>query len=241
MDRTPTLVYLAILALAVSACVTHELPPAPSPSSDRPTFTSTVLRVSDADTVTVLAHGKTEKVRLNAIDCPESNQPFGPQATLLTTQLALEKVVTVIDFGRDKYQRLLGEIVLPDGRLLGRELVREGFCWWYRKFSPENTTLEKLETEAKEARKGLWADPNPIPPWEWRKAQRSPKNPSPSVPDLTNSQDHINIGVIGNQNSHRYHRPDCPGYGQIAPQNRVEFASESEAEAAGYRRAGNCP
>jgi len=47
--------------------------------------------------------------------------------------------------------------------------------------------------------------------------------------------------IIGNQNSKMYHRPGCPGYAKITPENRVPFASEEEAQAAGYRVAGNCP
>ena len=168
MDRTPSRVCLGALTLALTACVAPALPPTPPHPGDRPTFTSTVLSVTDGDTLTVLANGAREKVRLTGIDCPESDQPFGNQATQLTTQLALEKAVTVTDGGRDKYHRLLGEIVLPDGRLLNRELVREGFCWWYRKYAPGDTALEQLENEAREARRGLWADTNPMPPWEWR-------------------------------------------------------------------------
>jgi len=53
--------------------------------------------------------------------------------------------------------------------MLNRELVREGFCWWYRKHAPAYTVLERLEKEARETKKGLWADPMPEPPREWRK------------------------------------------------------------------------
>ena len=48
-------------------------------------------------------------------------------------------------------------------------LVKDGWCWWYRKYAPGDTVLEGLEKEAREAKKGLWADPQPVPPWEWRK------------------------------------------------------------------------
>ena len=48
-------------------------------------------------------------------------------------------------------------------------LVKEGWCWWYRKYAPGDTMLEGLEKEAREARIGLWADPQPVLPWEWRK------------------------------------------------------------------------
>jgi hypothetical protein len=51
-------------------------------------------------------------------------------------------------------------------------LVIQGWCWWYRKYAPGDTVLEGLEAEAREAKKGLWADPQPVPPWEWRKRSR---------------------------------------------------------------------
>ena len=49
------------------------------------------------------------------------------------------------------------------------ELVQDGWCWWYRKYAPGDTVLERLEKEARKGRKGLWADPQPVPvpPWEW--------------------------------------------------------------------------
>ena len=50
-------------------------------------------------------------------------------------------------------------------------LVKEGWCWWYRKYAPGNAELEKLESEAREAQHELWADPQPVPPWVLRKAR----------------------------------------------------------------------
>jgi hypothetical protein len=55
---------------------------------------------------------------------------------------------------------------------LNQELVEQGWCRWYRKYAPGNTVLEGLEKEAREGKKGLWADSHPVPPWEWRKARR---------------------------------------------------------------------
>lgn len=55
---------------------------------------------------------------------------------------------------------------------INQELVKQGWSWWYRKYAPVDTVLEGLENEAREGRKGLWADPAPIPPWEWRKKSR---------------------------------------------------------------------
>jgi endonuclease YncB( thermonuclease family) len=57
-------------------------------------------------------------------------------------------------------------MILPDWMSLNQELVKQGWCWWYRKYAPGDTVLEGLETEAREAKKGMWADPHSVPPWE---------------------------------------------------------------------------
>jgi micrococcal nuclease len=62
--------------------------------------------------------------------------------------------------------------LLPDGRNLGRELVRAGLAWWYRPYAPKDALLAELEAEAKVAKRGLWSDQAPVPPWEWRKQRR---------------------------------------------------------------------
>jgi endonuclease YncB( thermonuclease family) len=72
----------------------------------------------------------------------------------------------------DKYGRTLADVFLPDATNVNHTLVKAGWCWWYRKYAPGNTGLEGLELEAREAKKGLWADPQPVPPWEWRKRTR---------------------------------------------------------------------
>ena len=74
--------------------------------------------------------------------------------------------------GHDPYTRILGEVILADGMSLNRELVKQGWWWWYLRYATEHTVLEHLETEARESKKGLWADPAPVPPWVYRKARR---------------------------------------------------------------------
>jgi micrococcal nuclease len=61
-------------------------------------------------------------------------------------------------------------VVLSDGMNVNHELVKEGWCWWYRKHAPGDTILEGLEKEARDTKKGLWVDPAPIPPWVYRQA-----------------------------------------------------------------------
>lgn len=135
-------------------------------------FTGKVVQISDGDTIQVLRDGRAEKVRLAGIDCPELNQPFGQAAKRFVLQIAAQRTVTVQVVTTDRYGRTVGEVALPDGRSLNQELVRAGYAWWYRKYS-DDATLEALEAEARGARRGLWAEMDPVPPWEWRRMQRN--------------------------------------------------------------------
>ena len=87
--------------------------------------------------------------------------------------LRLWQRVTLQTYGKDKYGRTLADVLLQDGTHVNHALVKEGWCWWYRKYAPGNVVLEKLETEARETKRGLWADLHPVPPWEWRKRGRN--------------------------------------------------------------------
>ena len=166
-----------------------------------------------------------------------------------------DKEVTLQTFGKDKYWPNIGNVLLPDGMNLNQELVKQGWCWWYCKYSVDQT-LAQLEIEAREAKRGLWQDLKPVPPWVFRKRQRGQSvsrvdiscfPAMPSLPEATQaptapeSQDVVTLSVVGNRRSGKYHLPHCSGYSQINVENRVEFNSPAEAEAAGYRRAGNCP
>lgn len=131
-----------------------------------------VISVLDGDTIEVLHNQHPERIRLNGIDCPEKGQAYGQKAMHAASALVFGKEVTVQTYGHDKYQRTIGEVWLPDGTNVNQELVKEGWCWWYRKYAPGNTVLDGLEKEAREAKKGLWVDPSPIPPWVYRKARQ---------------------------------------------------------------------
>jgi hypothetical protein len=107
-------------------------------------------------------------------------------------------------------------------------LVKAGLAWWYRKYAPADDTLARLEQEAKADRRGLWAQPNPTPPWNWR-AQG--KNPIPA--ELVGK-------FIGNARSRVFHAPGCRNAAAMSPSNRVAFDSAAAAEAAGYRPGKDC-
>ena len=137
-------------------------------------FSGTVVGVLDGDTIEVVHAHQTERIRLSGIDCPEKGQAYGQRAKQAMSVQAFGKEVTLRTFGKDRYGRTIADVILPDGDNLNQILVKEGMCWWYRKYAPGNAVLEDLETDAREKRMGLWSDAQPIPPWEWRKAKRTP-------------------------------------------------------------------
>lgn len=97
----------------------------------------------------------------------QKRQPFGTRAKEYTSELAFGQEVTVYGDGRDRYGRTLAEVRLPDGRSLNQALLRAGLAWWFRKYS-KDLRLGELERQARDAKLGLWAEPHPVPPWEWR-------------------------------------------------------------------------
>jgi micrococcal nuclease len=190
-----------------------------------PEYPAKVVGITDGDTLTVLTSKKTQvKIRLAGIDAPESGQDFGSRAKQAASSLAFGKAVTIIERDIDRYGRTVAEVILPDGRSLNRELVGEGAAWWYRKYAASDEVLARLEAVARVERRGLWSQSSPVPPWEWRKGG----GPSPAT------------GVIANRRSHIYHRPHCPAAGRLKEDNRVMFVTQAAAEAAGYRKAGDC-
>lgn len=127
---------------------------------------------SNLNTIEVLHNTRAERIRLNGVDCPEKGRARGHKAKQAASTLVFGKEVTLQTHGKDKYGRTIADVLLPDGTNVNHELVKDGWCWWYRKYAPGNSELEKLEKEARDAKKGLWADPSPIPPWVYRKARR---------------------------------------------------------------------
>lgn len=132
-------------------------------------FTCPVVRVIEGDTIEVLRDHHHEHFCLNGIGCPEKCQAFGMLAEHVASDLVFRKEVTLKTHGLDEYGRTVGDVIQPDGLNLNQELVRRGLCWWYRGQAPGNTVMEGLENTAREAKKGVWSDPQSIPPWEWRK------------------------------------------------------------------------
>ncbi len=136
-------------------------------------FTGLCTAVKDGDTIVVLIDNHIPvKVRLHGIDAPEIKQPFGKAAKRYASTLVYHRIVTVREEGTDKYGRTLGEVTLPDGRDFSEEMLRAGYAWQYKQYD-QSQKFADLETEAHDAQRGLWADLDPTPPWEFRHMENS--------------------------------------------------------------------
>jgi len=142
-------------------------------------FGGEVVGVLEGSTIEVVRLGKVERIRLHGLDCPEKGQPYGDDVKQAISALVFAMQVTVEPHGKDKHGRIMADVLLADGTNVNHALVKDGRCWWSRKSAPGDAELERLELEAREAKKGLWEDPEPIPPWEFRKAQRKQSHGAP--------------------------------------------------------------
>ena len=132
-----------------------------------------VVRVIDGDTVVLLdATQEQHRIRLAGIDAPERKQPFGTKSKQYLAGMVGSEDVTVDWNKRDRYHRIVGKII-HDGQDVDLAMVRAGFAWWYRKYAHEQSPADRVlyedaEEKAREQGTGLWVDPDPVPPWDWR-------------------------------------------------------------------------
>jgi endonuclease YncB( thermonuclease family) len=127
-----------------------------------------VVSVHDGDTLTVLIEERQVKVRLNEIDAPELRQPFGTRSKQSLAELCFGKTAALGVQGHDRYQRTLAHVTC-DGTDANTEQVRRGYAWTYTRYTRVDSPLHAMESEARAANRGLWADATPVPPWDWRR------------------------------------------------------------------------
>lgn len=129
-----------------------------------------IVRVSDGDTVHAMIDGRAVRVRLAAIDAAESGQAFGERARRALADMVAGRDVELRQVGVDVRKRPL-VVLSVEGISVNAELVRLGWAWVYRQYSSD-AALIALEGKARRSRWGLWADPHPVPPWEFRRNAR---------------------------------------------------------------------
>ncbi len=168
----------------------QQLPPSPPPipiiSIDATEYlTVLVTEVSDGDIFSALdAYGQDAGVRLYGVDCPEPRQPFGADAANFTRDRCLGEYVQLRLFGADVLGRHVAVVTLPNGDNLNEKLVEAGYAHWFQEYVPDDKRLAYFQATAQRDRRGLWADPEPVPPWEYRGGPSPRDTPLP----ITRSQ-----------------------------------------------------
>jgi micrococcal nuclease len=154
---------------------TADAPAAPQPTTAaQAAIRWRVVTVHDGDTVWCLDDDKVRhKVRLFGIDAPEIGQPFGTKSRDRLAELIKGREVEVEGHGHDRYGRPLARLEI-DGQDVDRQMVLDGMAWHFKRYS-NDATLAAAEVEARAARRGLWADRQPMPPWEWRASEKDRK------------------------------------------------------------------
>jgi endonuclease YncB( thermonuclease family) len=196
-----------------------------------------VVGVSDGDTVTVMRAGEGVKVRLHGVDTPETGQAFGSRAKQFASEQCFGKTVRVVPRDVDRYGRVVGEVHLEDGRVLNQALVSAGMAWWYRDYAKGDKTLERLEQEARAARRGLWAEAKPVAPWDWRKQQRDARaakrgeDAKPKAPPPPAAAGRATVYTT--DTGTKYHREKCRHLGQSKHKSSVNAARAKGLEPCG--------
>ena len=145
-------------------------------------FYAKVVGVSDGDTFKVLYQENQEiKVRLNHIDAPEKGQPFGKNAKKFASDLCFGKEVKIVrQKKKDRYQRIIAEVFVGQTNI-NKEIVRAGYAWHFKKYSSDRE-YDEIETEARENKRVLWQDKNPVAPWTWREIKKQKRALEKSTP-----------------------------------------------------------
>jgi endonuclease YncB( thermonuclease family) len=220
-------------------------------AQESPVLVGSVSRVIDGDTIDVQLSSGPITVRLGSIDAPESNQPWGEQATSALRQLVLREEVALEVMSQDRYERLVAVVYLGEHDV-NRWMVEQGHAWAYRRYL-EDPAYCGLEHQAREGNRGLWRSEKPVAPWEWRRGATpftdyDGETVASCVAAKGGSTRSVSIArrafgdcaIKGNisKNGRIYHLPGSPSYASTRiDESKGErwFCTEQEAQAAGWR------
>lgn len=136
-----------------------------------------MVGIADGDTLTVLDSARHQhRVRIAGIDAPEKRQAFGERSRQHLASLAFQKSATFDCYKVDRYKRQVCRVWV-NREDVGLAQVSAGLAWHYKAYQHEQTPEEReaysrAENDARLSHLGLWADHNPVPPWEWRKTRK---------------------------------------------------------------------
>ena len=134
-------------------------------------FPATVTKIADGDTFTVMTDGGKQRIRIFGIDAPEHDQPFGGKAKADLSALLLGKTVEIEPPPHHRifpksYDRIVA-VVRAGGTDIGWTMLSLGDAWAYDEFEPPRSYDEAM-TQAAGIHAGLWAQGDPVAPWDWR-------------------------------------------------------------------------
>ncbi len=196
------------------------------------------VAVNAGDRIAVRVQGKALKVRLAEIDSPELKQTFYRQSKQYAEKLVLGKQVELRVKSVDRYGTVIADVVLSDGSRLNEKMAAAGWAWHYRVELPINPRLAELEYEAWSKKIGLWVEPQPKPPWEFRRPDKIGR-----PPEADGDVDYEMIlahGLAGNRKTQTFQWPGCRRYFKITPKDRIVFSSKEQALSLGYKPAPGC-
>lgn len=145
------------------------------PAAYADTLTGMVVGITDGDTLTILdADRQQYRIRLAGIDSPEKNQPFGQACKQSLSGMVYNRTVR-IDWNKlDRYGRVIGKVLVGGNMDVNLEQILRGCAWHYKKYQNEQSPVDRVsyahaEEKAMAGKVGLWSEPAPVPPWEWRR------------------------------------------------------------------------
>lgn len=130
-------------------------------------FDAAVVSVHDGDTITVRTT-ETSKIRLYGIDAPELKQPHGQASKHALSEITFGKSVHITPMSKDRYGRIVAKVE-AGGVDVNRVMVEQGNAWWYTQYAKYDMPLSNAQSKAQAEKRGLWADPEQIAPWEFRR------------------------------------------------------------------------
>jgi endonuclease YncB( thermonuclease family) len=162
----------ALFALVLVTSLACAATPPTEPAAARPVLIGTVTHVTDGDTIVVQLDSGPVTVRLDSIDTPEYDQPWGPRASMALAERIDGQRVALEVVTQDRYDRLVAVVFFGEQNI-NAWLVEQGDAWAYRRYLRDDEYCT-WEAEARKVRRGLWslAENHWRAPWEWRAAQR---------------------------------------------------------------------
>jgi len=132
-------------------------------------FEAIVTKIIDGDTFEIAFSGGGETIRLWGIDTPEWDQPHSKEAKTFLKNTILRNRIIVQPRYYDEYGRLIATIIF-DEEIFNQLLVENGLAWVHIYYCNSEIcrSWKQLEKIARSKNRGLWRQPHPIPPWQWK-------------------------------------------------------------------------